>query len=445
MGKASETKLRIGVLSDIHITDEASTPIFHAALAYFRDQGVDGVVIAGDLADRGRRDELQLVESVWSSVFPKDSPVAKLFVYGNHDHPKLGAADWQAVFGTDYAPVSLVRVKGFAFVLNNLLQGTDEVDAFFAAHADELKREKLFFYVQHFHPQGTCSAPWVWGQDDGRSTKLLAQFPNCVAFSGHSHASLTDDRTIRQGVFGFTSVGTAALRDILPFGGRENASIKGVPELQDKQMPDLLAGAARDAHQALLVSVFDDRLTLTRYDVGAQAPLGADWVLPRDGSQTLAYEVRAKAAPVPQFAKGATVTAAEVEGVTRRGKKAAQVVVKFPPALTGARAFDYEVRAVKREADLVQIARTKRVYSPAYFRAPMCEPAEVACVFARDELPWMLPFKFEVRPLNCWGVAGEPIVSQYVTLADDAASQKQLKAGKSAQKRAKAEEKGASK
>ena len=88
--KRDSPNLRLGVLSDIHIYDEKQVPVFERALAFFRDRKADGVIIAGDMADRGLVDQLELVAKVWFKVFPENrrpdgQPIEKLFVYGNHD------------------------------------------------------------------------------------------------------------------------------------------------------------------------------------------------------------------------------------------------------------------------------------------------------------------------------------------------------------------------
>ena len=90
-------RLRLGLLSDLHLCAEdgdfnkfGDAGTFISALAWFRDQGVDGVVIAGDMADNGMIAQLQKVADAWKVVFPGDRApdgrrVEKLFVYGNHD------------------------------------------------------------------------------------------------------------------------------------------------------------------------------------------------------------------------------------------------------------------------------------------------------------------------------------------------------------------------
>lgn len=82
--------LLFGVLSDLHLTDPALGPcdrssLFRAALERFRDRGVDGVLVCGDLTDNGFVTELEEVARVWFPVFPDGRRVANLMLYGDHD------------------------------------------------------------------------------------------------------------------------------------------------------------------------------------------------------------------------------------------------------------------------------------------------------------------------------------------------------------------------
>ena len=48
-------RMKVGVLSDIHVRDEATQKVFIKALEWYRAQGVDAVLVAGDMADHGPR------------------------------------------------------------------------------------------------------------------------------------------------------------------------------------------------------------------------------------------------------------------------------------------------------------------------------------------------------------------------------------------------------
>lgn len=449
--RGREVKLRIGIVSDIHITTDASCEHFEKALTSFRNHGVDGVLIAGDMADYGVMDQLLRVGATWRKVFPGDKglagkPVTKLFVYGNHDidgwnygitrkhypdieknHPEqiIGHRRdlaWKEAFDEEYAPIWLKDIRGFKFVgvHHGGYFSKTEIGEFLEAHRKELEGAKPFFYTQHYHPRGTCSAPWTWGQDEGYSTAALSRFPNAIAFTGHSHTPLVDDRTIWQGAF--TSVGTASLRYLIPFGGRENSTVFGVPDIGDQQMARM---GCRDGKHGQIMSVYDDCIHLQRREFTYGESLGADWVIPltpdafpmgNGGKPPLSFAVRAEKERAPEFAKDAKITVTQGKGNSRKGKQPIeQVTVRFPTVLakdTGVRAFDYEVAAEIHEADVVRRI-VKYVYSPRYYLGEGHDAQETSCVFARSDFTHNGDVVFHVRPRASFGTAGAEISCKY--------------------------------
>jgi len=458
-GTASSARLRVGVLSDIHIVNWAenyssnagSSAMFEKALTYFRGQGVDAVVIAGDMADNGLESQLMQLGDAWRKVFPgglrpDGGKVEKVFVTGNHDlegwkygyAKKLGvkkdthaydilslhmAESWKRVFDEDYAPMYVKDVKGYKFVgvHFNEFEKKGAVAAFLEAHRAELAGTKPFFYTQHYHPRATCSAPWVWGQDNGESTAALKAFPNAVAFTGHSHTPLTDDRTLWRG--DFTSIGTGSLRYLIPFGGRENSRIFGARDVSTQQMPFLKCA---DGHHGQLMTVYDDRIVLERRDFENDLPAGPDWVVPLPASAET-FAARAEKTVAPEFTRGATVTVKRVTGENRAQKKTEQVAVTFPNVRGGnggARAFDFEVVVEAVDVDRTKTWMTKRVYSPHFYWAAEKDDAEVTCLFATSELPQPngrletargRKYRFAVSPANCYGKQGATIRSKWIT------------------------------
>ena len=138
-------RLKMGVISDIHITTPESADRFRLALAHFRDLGADAIIVSGDLTDWGLKSSLKYMADVWNEVFPGDrgangEKVARLFVTGNHDldgwfygdmtldmHTqgyseeealsKLGIEKcWEEIFGERYEKIRLINVKGYDFV-----------------------------------------------------------------------------------------------------------------------------------------------------------------------------------------------------------------------------------------------------------------------------------------------------------------------------------------
>ena len=468
---AGRPNLRFGVISDIHIIaqnvdkgHQGNTRTLEHAFRWFDAQGVDGVMIAGDMADAGLVSQLQCVADAWYKVFPNDEGadgrhVEKLFVYGNHDWEgcfygydiygnksgdltsdhlrRFGMKKaWERIFNEEYTPIYRKTVKGYDFIgahwdgNNGMFDwgGSKTVEKWFAEHGKSLDPKLPFFYCQHPHPKDTCYGSWAWGHDGGQSTRALSPFPNAVAFSGHSHYSLLDERSIWQGAF--TSLGTGSLRyaggpydEFAAEGGYENTGAGGkVRPDGEKSMPGI--SNTPDERNGYLVSVFDDRIVYRRRDFLADCDLGPDWVMPLPAAESkpFAFATRAAQAEAPAFDAGAKVTAKAGKALTRKAagvkykkpedKAKAElpaVNVEFPPATAKNRPWRYDVRAEKEDGSLVLL---KRVLSPDY-HLPKVE-TRIKLAFFAKELPADAKVRFVVTPYECYGRAGDPIASGFV-------------------------------
>ena len=218
---AGKPNITFGVVSDIHITKvgegekmEAwgNNLTFKHTLEWFRDQGVDAVLIAGDMADNGMVEQMEAVAQAWYAVFPGDKypdgrPIEKVFVMGNHDYhgylygdhaakryPDMDervkhvlrsdfATRWKRIFNEDYSRFYCKKIKGYAFLGQHWDDGKGmetghgscdfgaELQAFLDAKGKTLDPALPFFYVQHPHPKDTCYGPWAWGHDMGVGTR----------------------------------------------------------------------------------------------------------------------------------------------------------------------------------------------------------------------------------------------------------------------------------
>ena len=241
--------ISFGVISDIHVTTPESTAVFRRALEYFRDRKVDAVIVAGDLSDWGLRSGLKYVADAWYSVFPNDCApdgrkVEKLFCTGNHDYDgywygdmtldmhvqgyseeeslvKLGMKKcWEEAFHEPFEQVRRRTVKGYDFISSEWKDGKDgfkEAEAWFAAHGKTLDSKKPFFVFTHYPFKGTTSCS---GGGDAYSGDVFKRFPNAVAFSGHCHWTLNDERSIWQGDYTAIAVPSMSYTGIP--GGYEN-------------------------------------------------------------------------------------------------------------------------------------------------------------------------------------------------------------------------------
>ena len=436
-------RLKIAVMSDIHVRNENSQAVFIKALEWYRAQGVDAVLVAGDMADHGLVSQLQLVADAWFKVFPDNKtpegrPVTQLLQYGNHDVANWKEKDypdpaerarklikfdpkgcWERAFKEAYSPCFSKTVKGYTFIGAHW-PGLSDMAGWFAVHGDKLDPSLPFFYFQHPHPKDTCYGAWAWGHDGGLSTKTLSPFPNAIALSGHSHYTLTDERTVWQGAF--TSIGTSSLSyTSLDYNFRENAAGNnyGHKETRQRQMGRL---PTSDGKQGMLFTVCDDHIRIERREVVYDQTLGDDWILPigKAAEKPFAYAKRIPARTAPEFAEGAVVKVAPVPTKTETEKdkpapKApTQVSVRFPAAETRAkcRVFEYEVQAVVVEDDVELMAATRRVIAPDFHLPASKAGRPGECVFALAELPKDVHLRFDVTPIECFGKKGRAIRSE---------------------------------
>jgi predicted phosphodiesterase len=470
-------RLKFGVVSDVHVKLAADgrslaegydTQTLERTFTYFRDCGVDAVMIAGDIADIGFVSELKAVADTWFKVFPGDRApdgrkVERLFVFGNHDAYALKKggdvfkdpaqlrreaieADprkaWAYCFHEDWVPYFRKTVKGFDFFCSHWQPGiwcngyaetgcAGCADAF-RSTMEKCDPSKPFFYVQHPHPRDTVYGTDAWGVDDGTSTRLLSAFPQAVAFSGHSHEPLTNERALWRGAF--TSVATGSLRYLSASAVYNRANVAGyenggcdvyapnvkrsdrgvyyarynAPKSMDNETscPDIRVGQ--------IVSVFDDRIEFEKREFVSGMKLSEDWVVELP-ARAESFAVRAKSAKRPEFPAGAKLnavfTSAKTRGVKRNDiiiepEQKAAIRFEFPPANAGGRVAEYEISAVNSggaEAR-VRICATGGLYPKRHGKFSK----KVFATIFTDRFP-VGAETFRVTPLDSFGNAGSSL------------------------------------
>lgn len=438
-------EFRVGIFSDHHLgslkgqgVDLASRPaqILERTLRFYKDRNVDAIVIAGDFSNEGRVVEMKATADVWAEVFGdvKSGPV-KIFVTGNHEQVYFNQAkgrkdfvnpiyrdglyldvekNWEALFGEKWEPLFIKRVKGYAFVGAHWWEWMDEkrLQAFLEEHKTELEPAKPFFFVQHAHPKNTCYGTWTWHQWEGGPTgQVLADYPNAVVFSGHTHYSITDERSVWQGAF--TSIGTGSLLQLDMPNGRENGGrARGKP----RRMAPMYDGWDSEG---LLMEVRGDKMVFERWDFLNMEKIGDDWVVPvlhrHEDSREFSFENRRAKAAAPEFPEGAKLATSERYGWHFDKEKEDQVLLTIPLAAGGdslSRCFEYEVRAVFAEDDIERTMCTKRFYQPECHLNAKRLPEKFGAVIGLAELP-TTPFTFVVTPMNSFGVRGRPLTLEY--------------------------------
>ena len=443
-------RLRLGVISDIHISGGVkdctaaalakATQTLVQALRWFDRQGVDAVVVPGDLADMGRVEELQAVADAWKEVFPRNRgadgrPVEHLLIYGNHEsYPSAARGGraiwtegrdkvWQEVFGEPFADLRVKTVKGYDFLLASWGWETSKsggIGRFADLAASCAAKGRPFFEVQHAHPKDTCHGPNAWGHDDGRTAAVLAKYPNAVALSGHSHLHLGDERAVWQK--GFTSIGCGSFRytgqndeDFAPLGP-ENGNMPvrcpaGATIQGEKMMGYRDALQLFTCHQGLVLDLYDDGLVVRRHEFSTGEDLGADWEVPLPAKAGGPFDPakRPSLFPLCEYAETAELKVGSIEPRKNRfGDRHAVMTLTVPCGrhTKGAELAALDVGFVRAKGGFTHLTYV----IPSDFNWPKGHKSgRMSVQVLADRLPEGA--SWAVCPMDCFGRVGKPLVA----------------------------------
>jgi predicted phosphodiesterase len=444
-GNGGQPRLVFGVIADVHIggkPDAAET--LEKTLRLLDKRGVDAVLCAGDIAHSGHIGEIEKFAEVWNKVFPggrgSDGRAVELMIStGNHDVGGWGGRwngfseermlaerfdykdnfrkTWERLFGMKWELVWRREVKGYTFIGSQWSSLKPPIEEYFRNHAGELRGSKPFFYCQHAHPKDTCHGAYGNGSwDDGASVRALSAFPNAVAFSGHSHRSLADERAVWQGAF--TSIGAGCIHEGGLDYNYDNGSAFWHPSFKRNLMSPLQNpsgwGGDDEGGNFEIVEVFDSRLVVHRLSVAyGGEPIAPAWTvpIPAVAGGSFDFAVRKAKRSAPQFSADAKVRIEDCPRGHRLASKARAgepcVYVSFPAAepVDGCRVFDYVVTA-----EAAGVGRVEKKIMAAGFARPGAragQPGE--CLFSAAELPKSDRIVFTVVPRDCFGLSGRPI------------------------------------
>ena len=438
--------LRFGVLSDVHIGPAGSDEVLVKELRYLDSQGVEAVLFPGDIANTGIIGEMERFADCWETVFPKcraadGRRVERLLVTGNHDidvwpsrwkgwseariarerfwYGDNAKRTWERLFGEEWQTVWMRKVKGVVFVGSQWMSLKPPLEKFLAEHEGDIDPSQPFFYCQHPHPKGTCHgllAADENAEDHGEAVRALSRFGNAVAFSGHSHLPLTDEKAVWQGSFTSIGCGCAGTVATTGFGGDSHVNGGQAWRRADRSRLMPILRTVQNSRAGYVVDVFRDRIILHRHSYFYGCPVGADWCVPLPAAQGGPYDFarRLAAGPAPQFPAGAPVVAEycaaapESAGTDYRGKRPC-IRVSFPcaSAVKGGRVFDYEVKVLAEGGALL----TKKMFSPGFHLPDGFADVPGELLFDVDEIPAGRAVRFSVTPCGCYGAVGTPLVS----------------------------------
>ena len=303
------------------------------------------------------------------------------------------------------------NVKGYDFISAEWKEGKGwnaEAEAWFEKNGSTLDRKKPFFFFTHYPLGNTTSCSMREGGAGYPEIKAFRKMPNAVAFAGHCHWTLNDERSIWQG--GYTAIAVPSMSyTSMPKGYENGSDLRNGTSV--KSMDILPARRNLERAQGYVVSVYDDRMEVERRDLAEGVEAAPAWIVtpPAADASRYAFAQSSKRTPVPQFPADASVKTYASNFDTRNAKWTIMMMLEFPSAhAKKGRVYDYEVRIEMLDGT---VAGVKRFLAPAFYKLECEEPERQQFAVDAMELPETGKYRLKVYPRNCFGACGSPIES----------------------------------
>ncbi len=418
---ADKIVLSFGAISDIHLTGEYETSAdVKKTLAAFEQlkkqaaiddkDGLDAVAIAGDLTEDGYASEVKLLERVL-----KESGIGKnvLLTTGNHDYYGDADAtmqDLKSVLGDEYFALD-VDMSDFENGSRHCVVG--DYHFIFVEPASYGKwcpyKEETLTWLDNTLSDITTKDPdsyvfvfthpliygTAYGSDLGAywGTKYLAdtlsKYPQVMAFGGHLHFAINDERSISQ--TDFTALGCGSV-SYLAIGATVEKQLGAEPE------------RCTDVSSGYLVQVDENgNVRITRMDFTNEGTFKQPWTVsaPKADKSHLTKYTSARAdkniAPVMP---GSIDSKVFLDGVMKVG-------LSFPAAKDDDLVHHYLVNVISAEEDKTT---TYKFFSDFYLHS---QPEDMKDVFeCTVPVYGKGKHKIEIVAVDSWGAKSNAVSTE---------------------------------
>lgn len=338
--------ITVGILSDLQLPTNATSNDLYVintqkAMKYFKSKNIDVLINAGDLTNVSDDSSYAPYTEALESTFGSDRPVT-VQVMGNHDYwNELGKAETLTKLrerftkATGDLPWTHKVVNGYHFLAISPANGN--MDGAYGLIKNKIRAaldsavesdpQKPIFVVTHQNPQGTVYGSEDWGNRD--LTEIFSDYPQIISFSGHSHFSLLDERSLWQG--SFTAINTQSVSYIELEEGKENGSIP----------PD-----AEASPMVLIMEIRTDEIRFIRYNLAKEREEKEDWILAlplQPNKFRYTTDARKKAAIAPVFSADALNAGIETT-VLKQGSGKEAAAFRFSAASHNDFVHSYQVK-----------------------------------------------------------------------------------------------------
>ena len=297
--KIGDTKtLKIGVIGDTQLIPLSLNHPFQyfsnslrKSLEILKEKKINVLIIDGDIADYSNPEcydnFLTQFNTVYGNEKKENIPILNL-IMGNHDYwlsysienglefVKGEIEQMQKLFieKTKEKPFSHKIINGYHFINWSCEDGSlDNPNKNHNWFEKEIKiaiedNDKIpIFVTTHFPPKNTSYGSEEWGEIN--LNQLFEKYLQIINFSGHTHFSLIDERSIYQKKY--TNIQTQSLSYIELESGKVNGNI-----VKD-EFDDLMISAKN--YMGLICDVNDKQVLIKRISFEKNEFYGDDWII----------------------------------------------------------------------------------------------------------------------------------------------------------------------
>ncbi len=311
---------RFAAVSDCHIgrgKDDQNKLRKTLKILVSQTPKLDAIFIVGDITDSGTANQYSTLKSIIDAEVPSSTGIKVVVMMGNHDYiagnyDGTGRINHNQTFPGQYH--QYLEIKGYPFITlshqnyNGFVPNTgDEANdprTFLTEKLQDAAQNysgKPIFVFFHKPANGTVygtnnEGGSSWGMN--HLTEILKPYKQIIAFSGHSHYPIGDERSIDQGNFTAINVGE------LSYGEVEKGFVDGIhPEGSESML------------QGAYVSIKENGdVLIDRYDFANDVTLKTPWLIeaPHDGTK-FKYTSSRTGGNAPYFEAGQKPTITNVK------------------------------------------------------------------------------------------------------------------------------------
>ncbi|MBM7363305.1 metallophosphoesterase family protein [Priestia taiwanensis] len=357
-----ENRVTFAVMSDVQMKDNDDDDISKLERAldmvnkYAPKQ--DAIAVVGDLTNNGR--EKQYNRFMTTFLEKKQQEAVSLLAIGNHDYwNNLSARNSHKRFKDKTGMKNIFYhhvINGYHFIVLGTESGTTH-GLYSIPQIKWLKRQlkmaerdnptQPIFVFLHQHVKGTVYGSDEWGTSTNHTFlyKALAQHPQVVTFSGHSHYPLSSPKSIHQR--DFTSIGLSSVNYM---------------EVEEGMTQGSFPTGHTDVSQGIVVEANGDNVKIKRIDFLAGKTIGKPWVIRKPSKvTTFSYtDNRDKVKPI--FRNDAKVSIDE----GKSSKKSLEIT--FDQALDNECVHAYRIKVIDQETN--EVVSEKQMFSE-FYKTPM--------------------------------------------------------------------------